>query len=77
MSHRCTVNSAASASAYGSHSHDDHGVPWQNTRSGPEPARPQRTERPRHSNSSLSSTGAMLPEPPSLADSRNRGTIAG
>ena len=50
-------------SAYGRHSSDDHGVPWQNTTSGPAPARPHRTRRPRQSNCSISSTApSYLPK---------------
>ena len=61
MSQRWTVKYGASASAIGRQSSDDHGVPWQNTTSGPLPALLHRTRRPRQEKSS-ESTLEMLPE---------------
>ncbi|WP_246394206.1 hypothetical protein [Pseudonocardia pini] len=48
MSHRYTVNELLSASAKGRHSHEDQGVPWQNTTAGPLPACSQAIRRPSH-----------------------------
>src|SRR5918992_5357140 len=64
MSHRYTVKSVLRASANGRHSHDDHGVPWQNTTAGPDPARPHAIRRPSHANVSPRSTpGTLLVAP--------------
>ncbi|MEU8490965.1 hypothetical protein [Pseudonocardia alni] len=43
MSHSRTRCDPATAAAIGAHSHDDQGVPWQNTTGGPEPRAVQRT----------------------------------
>src|ERR671914_892002 len=63
MSHRYTVKSPLSASANGRHSHDDQGVPWQNTTAGPAPARPQAIRRPSHENVSPRSISGTVGHP--------------
>src|ERR671918_3157561 len=63
MSHRDTVKSVFSASANGRQSHDDQGVPWQNTTAGPDPALHQAIRRPSHENVSPRSMSGTVGHP--------------